>query len=78
MSATPVLFRRYRGECVAVMGSGFTFRDTAKATEFRAWLYKLGATVEGLPDGSFKGAFRSTGVAAHLVVIDKPAEISGG
>lgn len=60
------------GRLVAITGEGVHFRSDAKATAFRDWLDARAAVVEKLPEGSFKSAFRSTGVATRLVVIDKP------
>jgi hypothetical protein len=64
------------GKLVAVMSEGPFFRNDAKATEFRDWLEANGGTSEQLPAGSFTGkdAFRQTGTATRMVVIDKPAE----
>lgn len=62
------------GRLVAITGEGIHFRSDAKARGFREWLEELGATATKLPEGSFKSAFRPTGVATRLVVIDKDAD----
>lgn len=62
------------GRLVAITGEGIHFRQDQKAKDFRAWLAERGGRAEKLPDGSFKSAFRPTGVATRLVVIDKPAD----
>lgn len=59
------------GRLVAVMSTGPFFRSDRKATEFREWFEKVGGEKEDLPEGSFAGAFRSTGVNTCLVVIDR-------
>lgn len=61
------------GRLVAVTSAGLGFRQDAKATGFRAWLDELHGTSEPLPEGSFKSAFRPTGVATRLVVVHKPS-----
>lgn len=60
------------GRLVAITGEGVFFGSDKKATAFRDWLDEVDGTSEKLPEGSFKSAFRSTGVATRLVVIDKP------
>lgn len=64
------------GRVVAIMSEGSFFRGDKKATAFREWLDEHNGTDEKLPEGSFTGkdAMRQTGVAARMVVIDKPAE----
>lgn len=63
------------GRLVAVMSAGSFQRTRGKETAFRAWLDDVGGTAEDLPEGSFTGAgaFRQTGTATKMVVIDKPA-----
>lgn len=64
------------GRLVAITGEGIHFRNDKQAVAFRKWLDEHDAEVEKLPEGSFKSAFRPTGVATRIVVIDKPAEES--
>lgn len=56
------------GVLVSVMAPGFEFSHDRKSVEFRQWLHDVNATVEDLPDGSFKAS--GTGVSTKLVVID--------
>jgi len=62
------------GKIVAIMSEGPFFRSDKKATEFRDWLDEQDGTSEKLPEKSFTGkeADRQTGVAARMVVIEKP------
>ena len=62
------------GRMVAIMGEGAFFHSNKRAEAFREWLDTLGATNEKLPDGSFLDPSLpvNTGVAARMVVIDKP------
>ncbi|MEM6268350.1 MAG: hypothetical protein AAF998_02880 [Bacteroidota bacterium] len=62
------------GRLVAIMGEGVFFRKQRKDADFRDWLDEVGADNEKLPEDSFKGAFRSTGVRTRLVWIDKPGQ----
>jgi len=62
------------GRLVAIMCEGPFFRNDKAAAGFRAWLIAVGAENEKLPQGSFKNGDRPTGVAARLVVIDKPGQ----
>lgn len=64
------------GRIVAIMSEGTFFGSDKKAAGFREWLDEHNGTEEKLPEGSFTGkdAMRQTGVAARMVVIDKPAE----
>jgi hypothetical protein len=64
-------FLKPGGRLVAVMGEGAFFRQDTIAAEFRTWLANSGGYEERLPEGSFKAS--GTGVAARIVVIDKPA-----
>lgn len=68
------------GRLVSIMSEGPFFRGDKKATAFREWLDELGGTNEKLPEKSFTGkdADRQTGVAARMVVIEKPAEAKQG
>jgi phospholipid N-methyltransferase len=59
------------GRVVAVMGEGAFFRQDKIAATFRQWLADSGGYEERLPEGSFKAS--GTGVAARIVVLDKPA-----
>ena len=62
------------GRLVAIMGEGSFFGTDKKATGFRDWLSDVGGESQKLPDGSFKSAFRPTGVKTRMVVIDKSPE----
>lgn len=53
------------GRLVAIVANG------ASLQKARPWLESVGAEVEELPAGSFKNAFRSTGVSTALIIIDK-------
>jgi hypothetical protein len=64
-------FLKPGGKLVAITGEGTFFRSDAKARAFRDWLESVGGTDEKLPEGSFKSAFRPTGVNTRLVVIEK-------
>lgn len=61
------------GRVASVVSEGPFFRKDKKSKQFRQWLDDHGAHVETLDPGAFKGpeAFRQTGVAARIVVIDK-------
>lgn len=69
-------FLKPGGKLVAITSAGPFFRQDAKATGFREWLENVSGTHEALPEGSFKSAFRPTGVSTHLVVIEKPARLA--
>lgn len=58
------------GTLAAVMSEGPFFRQQTKDREFREWLDGLDATVERLPEGSFKRS--NTGVSTRMVVVRKP------
>lgn len=59
------------GRLVAIMAGGATWSsDKKKFVEFREWLSDKGDS-EQLPEGSFKSAFRPTGVNTRIVTIDK-------
>jgi hypothetical protein len=58
------------GRLVTVMGEGAFFRQDKIAVNFRQWLDDGGGYAERLPEGSFKAS--GTGVAARIVVLDKP------
>ena len=62
------------GRLVAIMSNGFRFRQTSRATGFRAWLEEMDGDVVELPDDAFNGsnAFRRTGVKAVMVAVQKP------
>ena len=66
-------FLRRGGRLVAICSTGPFFRSDKKSVAFRGWLEMLGAVVEDLPAESFnsKDAFRRTGVACKLVIIDR-------
>jgi len=59
------------GRLVSIMGEGAFFQSTKKPAAFRTWLNEVGWSQKN-PEGSFKSATRSTGVATRTVVIDKP------
>ncbi len=61
------------GRLVAITGEGVHFRQDKAAQAFRGWLAEHGGSAVKLPEGSFKSAFRRTGVATRMVVVDKPA-----
>ncbi|WP_297331325.1 LPD38 domain-containing protein [Pseudoalteromonas sp.] len=58
------------GKLVAIMGAGVK-NSRKKAVEFREWLDDAGSYIEDLPEGSFKGSERSTGVNTVMVTIEK-------
>ena len=62
------------GRLVAIMSNGFRFRQTSRATGFRAWLEEMDGDVTDLPEDAFNGsnAFRRTGVKAVMVAVQKP------
>lgn len=67
------------GRLVAIMSEGPFFRSDKKAEEFREWLEENVGESEQLPAGSFKTSYPglpTTGVAARMVTIDKPAGTS--
>ncbi len=59
------------GWVVALMSEGPFYRTDKKATAFRDWLEGREHYTQKLPDGSFKNAFNSTGVAIRMVIIEK-------
>lgn len=60
------------GRLVAIMSPGPFFHDTSKARQFREWFEELAGEVEEIEPGAFKSS--GTGVAARLVVIDRPED----
>lgn len=64
------------GRLVAIMSPGPFFRDTAKAQSFREWFANLAGEEYDLPPGSFNKS--GTNVASKLVVLNVPANDSGG
>lgn len=60
-------FLKPGGRLVSVMAAGVTFRQDARATDFRALVEARGGTIELPPEGSFKSS--GTGVSTVLVVI---------
>jgi phospholipid N-methyltransferase len=56
------------GRLVAIMSNGFRFRQTSRATGFRAWPEEMDGDVTNLPEDAFNGsnAFRRTGVKAVI------------
>jgi len=64
------------GRIVAIMGESAFFQSNKRAEGFREWLESVGGTTEKLPDGSFMDPSLpvNTGVAARMVVIDKPGD----
>lgn len=67
-------FLKPGGKLVAITGEGIFFRSDKKSKDFRDWLESVDGTSEKLPEGSFKSAFRPTGVATRIVVVTKPAD----
>jgi hypothetical protein len=65
------------GRLVAIMSEGSFSRSGKKDTAFREWLESVGGRSEKIEPGAFTGkdAFRQTGVATRMVVIDKPIPI---
>lgn len=61
------------GRLVSLMSPGPFFRQDKKSLTFRDWFAEVRGTDTDLPADSFKSAFRSTGVAVKLIVIDKPS-----
>jgi 16S rRNA G1207 methylase RsmC len=61
-------FLRPGGRLVAIMSSGFTFRQDRAALAFRDLVEERGGTVEELSADAFKVS--GTGVRAVLVTID--------
>ena len=63
------------GRLVSICSAGPFFRSDRKSEDFQRFIDETGADVEDLPADAFQGpgAFRQTGVATKLVVIDKPA-----
>jgi hypothetical protein len=63
------------GRLVSVCSTGPFHRQHKADAEFREWLDREGAVVEEVGAGAFAGsdAFRQTGVAVNLVLIDKSA-----
>lgn len=59
------------GRLVSVASPSWTFGSQKKQVEFREWLSEIGATVEELPEGTFKES--GTSIRAMLIVIDKAA-----
>jgi hypothetical protein len=68
-------FLKPGGKVVAITGEGIFGRSDKKSQAFRDWLESVEGTSEKLPEGSFKSAFRPTGVNTRMVVIDKPAAL---
>jgi hypothetical protein len=63
------------GSLVSVMSRSYTFNSQTKFKNFREWLTDQNSFDEQLPDGSFsdaKEAFKQTGVATNILVIEKP------
>ena len=60
------------GRLVAIMGAGSFQRSDKKAVAFREWLEEHDGESTELDEGTFKSAFRPTGVATRFVVVDKP------
>lgn len=59
------------GRLVSIMSESPFFNSAKKAENFRNWLEEVGGVSEKLPENSFKGSERSTGVNTRLVVVDK-------
>ena len=58
-------FLRPGGRLAAIMSPSFTFRANGIAVDFRAFLHRMGAKVEHLPEGSFK----ASGTAVNTVLV---------
>lgn len=57
------------GRLVAIMSPAFTFRESTRAVEFRAWLRRRReCAIVDLPEGSFKPA--GTAIRTVLLVVD--------
>lgn len=70
------MFERLKpgGRLVGIVSEGPFFRNDLRAVQFREWIKgKLVEEVK-LPSGTFTGkdAFRQTGVASRILVLDKP------
>lgn len=59
------------GRIVTIASPSWTFGSHKKHIEFREWLDEVGATIEELPQGTFKES--GTNIKAMLLVIDKAA-----
>jgi len=64
------------GQLVAIAGEGIFFRGDKKATAFREWMEKVGASDEKLEEGTFNDPSLpvTTGVNARMLVIEKGGE----
>lgn len=58
------------GRLVTIASPSWTFGSQKKQAAFREWLEELNATIEELPENTFKES--GTGIRAMLIVIDKP------
>lgn len=65
------------GRLVAVCSAGSFGSRRPTAARFSDWLSEVEGEVHDLPAGSFKNAFKSTGVSVKLVVIDRPDDPRG-
>jgi hypothetical protein len=65
------------GILISIMGAGIFSRQDNKSKDFRTWLAGLQVgrkmEIKDLDDGSFKKAFRSTGVSTKLLILKKPS-----
>jgi len=61
------------GRLVSVVSSGPFFRSDKKSLSFREWVGRIGADVIDLAEGSFRSAFRSTGIPCKLLIADAHA-----
>lgn len=61
------------GRLVAIMSPSFEHNGAARAVAFREWLDEQSSAVVKVEPGAFTGrdAFRQTGVACRIVIIDK-------
>jgi len=66
-------FLKPGGRLVAIISASPIFRENKASTDFRAWLEGLDFSLTENPDGSFVGAFKSTGVKTFTLVINKAA-----
>lgn len=62
---------KYGGVLVSLISSGSLSRSDRRAQMFQEWLARRNADIVSVPGGSFKKAFRSTGVSVKIVVLKK-------
>ena len=66
------------GRVISIVGEGSFNRSDKKATSFRDWLDEMDGYGEKLKEKTFMGekAFRQTGAAARMVILDKPEAVA--